>query len=52
MNNIERFFCFDGWLIVFMAWKLGGTSLAAWSWGWVLLPFVPILGALIGRSGL
>jgi hypothetical protein len=39
-------------LLTFMAIKLAGTSLAAWSWWWILLPPVPLIGALVVRLGL
>ncbi len=40
------------WLIAFIVLKLGGTSLAAWSWWWLLLPIVPVLVVLCQRLGL
>lgn len=36
----------------FLAVKVGGTSLAAWSWWWVLFPPVPVLGLLVSQWGL
>ncbi len=36
----------------FIAVKVGGTSLAAWSWWWLLLPIVPVLSLLVTRWGL
>jgi len=38
------------WL--FLAAKVAGTSLAAWSWWWILVPIVPILGLAVQRFGL
>jgi hypothetical protein len=34
------------WLaaFAFIGIKLAGTALVAWSWWWVLLPFVPLFG--------
>jgi len=45
---------FIGWMILFffIAVKLAGTSLAAWSWWWVLLPIVPFFDLLVQRFGL
>lgn len=40
--------CFWG----FIAVKLAGTSLATWSWWWMLMPIVPIFGLLVARLGL
>ena len=39
-------------LLVFIAVKVAGTSLAAWSWWWLLLPPVPLIGALVVHLGL
>lgn len=39
-------------LLTFIAIKLAGTSLAAWSWWWILLPPVPLIGAVVVRLGL
>jgi len=36
----------------FIAIKLAGTSLAAWSWWWLLMPPVPLIGMWVARSGL
>jgi hypothetical protein len=36
----------------FVAIKLAGTTLAAWSWWWLLMPLVPLLGAIVQRVGL
>lgn len=38
--------------VLFVAIKLAGHSLAAWSWWWMLLPIVPLVGLLIQRFGL
>jgi hypothetical protein len=42
------------WIIfsTFVAVKVGGVSLAAWSWWWILLPMVPVIGIFVQRSGL
>lgn len=37
---------------LFIAIKLAGTSFAAWSWWWILLPIVPILSLLVRHWGL
>lgn len=36
----------------FVAVKIAGTSFAAWSWWWVLLPIVPWLALAVKRFGL
>ncbi len=36
----------------FIAIKIAGVSLAAWSWWWLLFPAVPLLGILVQRYGL
>ncbi len=36
----------------FIAIKVGGTSFAAWSWLWVLLPIVPMLSLPVKALGL
>jgi hypothetical protein len=36
----------------FIAIKLAGTSLAAWSWWWLLMPVVPIMGMIVPKLGL
>jgi predicted ABC-type sugar transport system permease subunit len=36
----------------FIAVKLAGTSLAAWSWFWLLLPIVPVLSLVVKHFGL
>ncbi len=35
----------------FIAVKVGGTVLAAWSWWWLLLAQVPVLVLLFSRLG-
>ena len=43
------------WMLTFwgfVAVKIAGTSLAAWSWWWILLPIVPMLSLLVVRLGL
>lgn len=37
---------------LFIAIKLAGTSLAAWSWWWLLLPIVPLLALVVQHLGL
>lgn len=37
---------------LFVAVKVGGVSLATWSWWWILLPLVPVLGIVVQRFGL
>lgn len=32
---------------IFVAVKLAGSSLAAWSWWWLILPIVPDLALLV-----
>lgn len=39
-------------LLTFIAIKLAGTTLAAWSWWWILLPPVPLIGAVVVHLGL
>ncbi len=39
------------WLLAFLVLKLGGSSLAAWSWWWLLLPIVPVLVVVFQRLG-
>jgi hypothetical protein len=39
-------------LLLFVAIKLAGHVLAAWSWLWVIVPIVPLLGLLVERVGL
>ena len=36
----------------FIAIKVAGSSLAAWSWWWLLMPVVPVLSLLVVRMGL
>lgn len=36
----------------FIAVKVGGTALAAWSWWWLLMPLVPVLSLLVKAWGL
>jgi hypothetical protein len=40
-----------GWLIfwAFVCIKVAGSSLAAWSWWWLLLPVVPV-GSLVVKA--
>lgn len=39
-------------LSFFIAVKLAGTSLAGWSWWWLLMPAVPDLSLVVMRLGL
>ncbi len=39
-------------MAAFIAIKVGGTSLALWSWWWLLMPIVPIFGIFVQRMGL
>lgn len=39
-------------LAFFIAVKLGGTALAAWSWWWLLMPLVPVLSLAVKALGL
>ncbi len=43
---------FGIWLLLFVIIKLGGTSLATWSWWWLLLPVVPVFVLLFQKLGL
>jgi hypothetical protein len=36
----------------FVAIKVAGTSLAAWSWWWILIPPIPVVGLFVARYGL
>lgn len=38
-------------LIMFLVIKLGGSSLAAWSFWWVLLPIVPDVVFILHKMG-
>lgn len=38
-------------IAAFVAIKLAGTVLAAWSWWWLLMPEVPLLADALGRLG-
>lgn len=40
-------FLFWGYIVI----KAWGTTFAAWSWWWVLLPFVPWLWLLLVKVG-
>lgn len=39
------------WLLLFVLVKVAGTSLAAWSWWWLLFPIVPGLAFIIDKLG-
>lgn len=36
----------------FIAIKVAGTSLASWSWWWLLMPVIPVIGLFVQRMGL
>lgn len=36
----------------FIAIKVAGSSFAAWSWWWILLPIVPFFGLFVQHMGL
>lgn len=38
-------------LVMFVFIKVAGTSLADWSWWWVLLPIVPDLAFVFSKLG-
>jgi hypothetical protein len=38
--------------IAFVVIKIAGHTLAAWSWWWMFLPFVPVLGLAVQKLGL
>lgn len=42
-----------GWISfwAFVLIKVAGTSLAAWSWWWVLLPLIPVLAFVFDKLG-
>lgn len=43
------------WAVAFWAFiaiKVAGTSFAAWSWWWLLLPVVPLMSLVVVRMGL
>jgi hypothetical protein len=39
------------WLLMFIIIKVGGTSLASWSWWWLLLPIVPDVVFILHKMG-
>ena len=39
-------------LLAFIIIKVAGTSLATWSWWWILLPIVPVLVLILQKMGL
>jgi hypothetical protein len=45
--RIVGFVCLN----VFVAIKVGGTALAAWSWWWLLMTPVPVFWLLLSRLG-
>jgi hypothetical protein len=47
-SRLTAAFCFWGYILV----KVYGTAFAAWSWLWVLFPFIPWLGLALHRLGL
>lgn len=46
--SLVYFLIFWGFITI----KMVGTSLAAWSWWWLLLPIVPVLSIFVQRLGL
>lgn len=43
------------WGLFFWAFiiiKVGGTSLAGWSWLWLLMPIIPVISLILNRTGL
>ena len=50
MMQLWRFIIFVS-LTVFIAIKVGGTALAAWSWWWLLMSAVPVFWLLLSRLG-
>lgn len=52
MNSSEVSVSFYGLLFwIFVIIKIGGTSLAAWSWFWILLPIVPVITLFLNKMG-
>ncbi len=47
-----RYYWGAGLFWLFIGIKLFGTSLATWSWWWILLPLIPLLSLLILKLGL
>jgi hypothetical protein len=43
---------FSVFWIAFVVIKVAGHTLAAWSWWWIFLPFVPVLGLAVQKLGL
>ena len=39
------------WFLMFVLIKVAGTSLAGWSWLWLLLAIVPDLAFVFGKLG-
>ena len=39
-------------LTTFIAIKVGGTALTAWSWWWLLMSAVPVFWLLLSRLGI
>jgi hypothetical protein len=35
----------------FIAIKVAGAALAAWSWWWLLFPLVPVMALVLGKMG-
>jgi Flp pilus assembly protein protease CpaA len=48
ISNLVFWFVFS----FFVAVKVAGTSFAAWSWWWMILPLIPVLSLLVTRLGL
>lgn len=57
MSNEVKVSYTPSWLAALPFWafivvKVAGTSFAAWSWWWVLLPIVPWIGLVVKHFGL
>jgi len=52
MKHLVPFLTYTLPMGLFVATKVGGVSLAAWSWWWLLMPIVPCLGIVVQKAGL
>jgi len=50
VRYVAGFWPLTFWFFVVVKWL--GTLFAAWSWWWVLLPIVPVIGVLVSHFGL